>query len=107
MAIKLNVKSAEPTSDGSGEVAFDIEALDSEGDPIPGSHSTIRLSADDVVEIVNADNPALVAAQKFGQANPAFALEALESKVDSNNQASQNATDMLSKFNLPVEIPAK
>ncbi len=53
---KYSIKSTEPTRDGSGNIAWDVWALDDDGLVIPGRHKTVLTPYDEAQDaITNGD----------------------------------------------------
>lgn len=62
MASKWKLINTEARNDGTGDVAFEIVAINSDGNDIPGRHTTVLIAGADIMTVAN--NVALTTNQK-------------------------------------------
>ena len=92
---KVRLDRTEPRVDGSGEIAFDIWAIDDDDLVIPGKHVTILVPYDEVQDALNAGNPAAaMKAVLLAHAPGGWANDALSQVVAANLNAATVDADV-------------
>ena len=90
MASKWKLINTEPRNDGTGEVAFELVAIDTDNNDIPGRHTTVLIAGADIMTIAN--NGALTTIQKAAAVKalvaaklpPEWLVNALDATVAAN-----------------------
>lgn len=104
---KYRLDSVEPRNDGSGMVAFDVWALDSDGAVIPSRHKTVLVPQADVSAAMQLAGAARVAALKnalLANAGPGWDNDGLDAEALVNLQATNAADAVNGWLTLPVEF---
>jgi hypothetical protein len=106
---KLNIKSAEATTDGLGLINFLVEGQEDGGTVIPGTNGTVQLTVAQVQAILAKPTGA---EKKTEFANcvalkkPSLSDANLQAKIDANANAQSEETDLIAALPLPLVIDA-
>jgi 4'-phosphopantetheinyl transferase EntD len=105
--MKLKIISVEPRTDGSGQVALDVEAYTDEDVVIPGAHATVLLNAADVdvaLALPTAAQRAAALKALITAAVAEFKANYLAVKVAANTAAATTSDALNAAYTLPVMI---